>query len=226
MREIVLDTETTGLDANDGHRLVEIACLELSNHIPTGRHFQTYLNPERDVPADAAAVHGLTTAFLADKPRFADVVADFLAFVGDAPLVIHNAEFDLRFLNAELTRAGQPGLDFLRATDTLLLARQKFPGAPLSLDALCKRFAIDNSSREFHGALLDAQLLAEVYLELVGGRQAGLELVAAAAQTSVISAGPRIARPARPHSPSEAELAAHAALVSQLKDPIWLTEAA
>jgi DNA polymerase-3 subunit epsilon len=227
MREIVLDTETTGLDANDGHRLVEVACLELSNHIPTGRQFRTYLNPERDVPADAVAVHGLTTTFLADKPRFADVVEGLLEFLGDAPLVIHNAEFDLRFLNAELARLGRPGFDFFRATDTLQLAKQKFPGAPLSLDALCKRFAIDNSSRDLHGALLDAQLLAEVYLELIGGRQAGLELVAAMAEAgSVIVAGPRIARAPRPHGPSEAELAAHAALVSQIKDPIWLTEAA
>ncbi|HEY7689662.1 MAG TPA: DNA polymerase III subunit epsilon, partial [Dongiaceae bacterium] len=205
-----------------GHRLVEIACLELNNHIPTGRHYQVYLNPERDMPPEAAAVHGLTGEFLADKPRFAEAVEQFLEFIGDAPLVIHNAEFDMRFLNAELARAGRPALDFLRATDTLLLARQKFPGAPVSLDALCKRFAVDNSSRDLHGALLDAQLLAAVYLELIGGRQAGLELVAIKAQSLGSAAeAPRAARPARPHGPTEAELAAHLALVAQLKDPIW-----
>src|SRR5262245_12507327 len=222
MREIVLDTETTGLDPADGHRVVEIACVELSNHIPTGRHFQTYLNPERDMPADASAIHGLTTQFLADKPRFGDIMEKFLEFVGDAPLVIHNAEFDMRFLNAELTRAGRPGLDYTRATDTLLLARQKFPGAPASLDALCKRFAIDNSAREFHGALLDVELLAAVYLELIGGRQAGLELVASRGrQQAVDIVGERRLRPPRAHGASEAELAAHAELVKQLRDPVW-----
>jgi DNA polymerase-3 subunit epsilon len=222
MREIVLDTETTGLDPTDGHRVVEIACLELSNHIPTGRHYQIYLNPERDVPADAAGVHGLTTQFLADKPLFNAVVDEFLEFIGDAPLVIHNAEFDMRFLNAELTRAGKPGLNYTRAVDTLLLARQKFPGAPASLDALCKRFAIDNSARNFHGALLDVELLAGVYLELIGGRQAGLELVASRTRIQALAvAGERQARPPRPHGASEAELAAHAELVKQLNEPIW-----
>jgi DNA polymerase-3 subunit epsilon len=222
MREIVLDTETTGLDPADGHRVVEIACLELSNHIPTGRHYQIYLNPERDVPADAAGVHGLTTQFLADKPLFNAVVDEFLEFIGDAPLVIHNAEFDMRFLNAELTRAGKPGLNYTRAVDTLLLARQKFPGAPASLDALCKRFAIDNSARNFHGALLDVELLAGVYLELIGGRQAGLELVASRTRIQTLAAaGERQARPPRSHGASEAELAAHAELVKQLNEPIW-----
>ncbi len=222
MREIVLDTETTGLDPSDGHRVVEIACLELSNHIPTGRHYQVYLNPERDMPADAAAIHGLTGQFLADKPRFLDVVEKLLEFVGDAPLVIHNAEFDMRFLNAELTRAGKPGLDYTRAVDTLLLARQKFPGAPASLDALCKRFAIDNSARNFHGALLDVELLASVYLELIGGRQAGLELVASRSRAQTLSVvGERQTRPPRPHAASEAELAAHAELLKQLREPIW-----
>jgi len=224
MREIVLDTETTGLDPSNGHRLVEIACLELSNHIPTGRHYQIYLNPDRDVPADVAAIHGLSGEFLADKPRFGDVVEKLLEFLGDAPLVIHNAEFDMRFLNAELTRAGRPGLDFTRAVDTLLLARRKFPGAPISLDALCKRFAVDNSGRQFHGALLDAELLAAVYLELIGGRQAGLELVAAKTQSgSAIVAGLLVTRPARAHQPTEAELAAHGVLVAQLKDPLWIS---
>jgi DNA polymerase-3 subunit epsilon len=222
MREIVLDTETTGLDPADGHRVVEIACLELSNHIPTGRHYQIYLNPERDVPADAAGVHGLTTQFLADKPLFNGVVDEFLEFIGDAPLVIHNAEFDMRFLNAELKRAGKAGLDYTRAVDTLLLARQRFPGAPASLDALCKRFAVDNSARDFHGALLDVELLASVYLELIGGRQAGLELVASRTRVqSLAAAGERPRRPPRPHAASEAERAAHAELLRQLKDPIW-----
>ncbi|MFM9844126.1 MAG: DNA polymerase III subunit epsilon [Dongiaceae bacterium] len=222
MREVVLDTETTGLDPADGHRVVEIACLELGNHIPTGRHYQVYLNPERDMPADAAAIHGLTGQFLADKPRFGDIVEKLLEFVGDAPLVIHNAEFDMRFLNAELTRAGKPGFDYTRAIDTLSLARQKFPGAPASLDALCKRFAIDNSARSFHGALLDVELLASVYLELIGGRQAGLELVASRPQARILSVvGERQLRPPRPHDASAAELAAHAELLKQLKEPIW-----
>jgi DNA polymerase-3 subunit epsilon len=222
MREIVLDTETTGLDPADGHRVVEIACLELSNHIPTGRHYQIYLNPERDMPPEASAIHGLTAQFLADKPRFGEVVEKFLEFVGDAPLVIHNAEFDMRFLNAELTRAGKSGLDYTRAIDTLLLARQKFPGAPASLDALCKRFAIDNSARDFHGALLDVELLASVYLELIGGRQAGLELVASRTRAQTLSvAGERQLRPPRRHDASEAELVAHAELLKQLKEPIW-----
>jgi DNA polymerase-3 subunit epsilon len=222
MREIVLDTETTGLDPADGHRLVEIACLELSNHIPTGRHYQVYLNPERDVPADASAIHGLTSQFLGDKPRFGEIVEKFLEFIGDAPLVIHNAEFDMRFLNAELTRAGKAGLDYTRAVDTLLLARQKFPGAPASLDALCKRLAVDNSARNFHGAMLDVELLASVYLELIGGRQAGLELVASRLRVPALSAaGERRPRPPRPHAASEAELAAHAELLKQIKEPIW-----
>lgn len=222
MREIVLDTETTGLDPANGHRLVEIACLELSNHIPTGRRYQLYLNPDRDVPADAAAVHGLTSEFLADKQRFGDIVEKLLEFIGDAPLVIHNAEFDMRFLNAELTRAGRPGIDFTRAVDTLLLARQKFPGAPVSLDALCKRFAVDNSGRSYHGALLDAELLAAVYLELIGGRQAGLELVAASTRIREAAvAGDRISRSPRLQQPTEAELIAHAALVAQLREPLW-----
>jgi len=222
MREIVLDTETTGLDPADGHRVVELACLELSNHIPTGRHYQVYLNPDRDMPADAAAIHGLTTQFLSDKPRFGEIVEKFVEFIGDAPLVIHNAEFDMRFLNAELTRAGRPGLDYSRATDTLLLARQKFPGAPASLDALCKRFAIDISARNFHGALLDVELLAAVYLELIGGRQAGLELVASRSRAqTLVAVRERQLRPPRDHAASEVEIAAHAELVKQLKEPIW-----
>ena len=181
LREIVLDTETTGLDPASGHRIVEVACLELINHIPSGRRFQRYLNPDRDMPEDAHEVHGLSAAFLADKPRFGDVAAELMAFIDGAPLVIHNAEFDMRFLNAELARLEQPLLASHQAVDTLQIARRKFPGSPASLDALCKRFNIDNSARELHGALLDAELLAEVYLELIGGRQAGFDLVQAEA---------------------------------------------
>jgi DNA polymerase-3 subunit epsilon len=221
MREIVVDTETTGLDPAGGHRIVEIACLELLNHIPTGRHFQCYLNPDRDIPPDAIAIHGLSAEFLTDKPRFAEIVDDLLQFIGDAPLVIHNAEFDLGFLNAELLRLGRPSLPMQAIVDTLQLARQKFPGSPASLDALCRRFTIDNSTRTRHDALLDTELLADVYLELVGGRQAGLELIAATETAAVAVATVRIPRAARPHAPSEAELAAHLLLVAQLKNPIW-----
>jgi DNA polymerase-3 subunit epsilon len=226
MREIVLDTETTGLDPEDGHRVVEIACLELVNHIPTGRHFQRYLNPDRDMPREAESVHGLTSHFLSDKPRFAAVAGEMLEFIGDAALVIHNAEFDLKFLNAELRRLDLPDLSH-RVVDTLALARRKFPGAQASLDALCRRFAIDNSARTKHGALLDTELLAEVYLELVGGRQAGLDLAGfdAAAVVDAVT-GPivtRAMRPPRPHAPTEAEFAAHLALLARIKAPIWLS---
>ena len=223
MREIVLDTETTGLDPASGHRIVEIACLELINHLPSGRKFQSYLNPDRDMPEDALAVHGLTAAFLADKPRFGDIVAELLAFIEGAPLVIHNAEFDMRFLNAELARIEQATLASNQAVDTLMLARRKFPGSPNSLDALCKRFNIDNSARDLHGALLDAELLAEVYLELIGGRQAGFDLVQAearAAAAAAASQGP--SRAPRPHAPTPEELAAHSALLAKLKDPLWM----
>ncbi|HZT17757.1 MAG TPA: DNA polymerase III subunit epsilon [Dongiaceae bacterium] len=222
MREIVLDTETTGLDPTAGHRIVEIGCLELVNHLPSGRHFHRYFNPGRDIPEDAFAVHGLSAAFLAGKPRFAESVEELLAFIDGAPLVIHNAEFDLRFLNAELALLGLPPLDAARSVDTLLLARRKFPGSPCSLDALCRRFNIDNSGRELHGALLDAELLAEVYLELIGGRQAGLDLVQAevlAAAAVAAASGP--VRPPRPHAPSAEELAAHAAMLDRLRQPLW-----
>ena len=222
MREIVLDTETTGLDPASGHRVVEIACLELVNHLPSGRHFQRYLNPDRDMPEDAYEVHGLSAVFLADKPRFHEIVDELLAFIGGAPLVIHNAEFDIRFLNAELTRAGMPALETALAVDTLQMARRKYPGAPASLDALCRRFNIDNSARSLHGALLDAELLAEVYLELIGGRQAGFDLVQAeviAAAAIAAAAGP--ARPPRPHMATPEELIAHTALLDSLKQPLW-----
>jgi DNA polymerase III subunit epsilon len=223
-REIVLDTETTGLDPNAGHRLVEIACVELINHLPSGRTFQRYLNPERDMPSEAFAVHGLSAEFLAGHPVFASVVADLLEFIGDAKLVIHNAEFDLKFVNAELAKLGFPALVARRAVDTVQLARRKFPGAPVSLDALCSRFSIDNSSRVVHGALLDAQLLAEVYLELIGGRQATIELVAGTVSSIGIVAADRPVRPPRPHEPSAEELVAHLALLQQIKTPLWLDQ--
>jgi DNA polymerase-3 subunit epsilon len=222
MREIVLDTETTGIDPGSGHRIIEIAALELLNHIPTGRRFQRYLNPERDVPAEAVAIHGLSSEFLGDKPRFAEIVDDLLRFISDAPLIIHNAEFDVAFLNAELVRLERPALPVHRIVDTLLLARQRFPGAPASLDALCRRFAVDNSARTRHGALLDAELLADVYLELIGGRQAGLELIAGIEIAAAAVAAIRTPRPARPHAATEAELAAHSILVAQLDNPVWL----
>jgi DNA polymerase-3 subunit epsilon len=176
MREVVLDTETTGLDPALGHRVVEVGCVELINHVPSGRSLQLYINPDREMPADAFEVHGLSDAFLADKPRFHEVVDRVLAFLGDSPLVIHNAGFDLRFLNAELAALDLPPIAGARAIDTVQLARAKYPGAPASLDALCRRFAIDASARSKHGALLDAELLAEVYLELIGARQAMLGL--------------------------------------------------
>lgn len=221
MREIVLDTETTGIDPQDGHRVVEIGCVELINHVPTGRVFHRYINPERDMPMEAFAVHGLSTEFLADKPVFAELAAEFLDFIGEATLVIHNAEFDIRFLNAELDRLGLPRLGMDRVVDTLALARKRYPGAPASLDALCRRFEIGNSGRSLHGALLDAQLLAEVYLELLGGRQPTLVLAVETGAGPTVMRRERMYRPPRPHAPTEAELEAHAALVAQLKNPIW-----
>jgi DNA polymerase III subunit epsilon len=188
VREIVLDTETTGLDPFQGHRLVEIGCIELVNRIPSGQSFHRYLNPERDVPAEAAAIHGLSSEFLKDKPFFAEIVDDLVAFIGDAPLVAHNALFDLAFLNAELERAGKTLVQ--RLVDTLLLARRKYPGAPNRLDDLCTRYGVDNSRRTKHGALLDAELLAEVYLELIGARQAQLILVDVGTSAIGAPAGP------------------------------------
>lgn len=227
MRELVVDTETTGLDPLAGDRLVELACVELINHIPTGQTFQTYLNPERDMPPDAFAIHGLSAEFLADKPLFGVAAGKFLEFIAGDPLVIHNAEFDLKFINAELATAGRALLPYTRVVDTLAMARRKFPGSPASLDALCKRYSIDTARREKHGALLDAELLAQVYIELIGGRQPGLELAATAgAGLTTGAAAPgaaskRGARPPRPHMPSAEELAAHEAFVAALADPIW-----
>ncbi len=224
MREIALDTETTGLDPASGPRVVEIGCVELVNHFPSGREFHSYLNPERDMPAGAFEVHGLSAEFLADKPLFAAIADGFLDFIEDASLVIHNAEFDLKFLNAELARLDRPPLERGRTVDTLALARRKFPGAQASLDALCRRFEIDTSARDKHGALLDAQLLASVYLELAGGRQPSLGLAAGASQPAGgtgVSSGDRTPRPPRPHAPSAEESAAHDAFVARLKDPVW-----
>jgi len=221
MREIVLDTETTGLDPAAGHRVVEIACLELVNHLPTGRSYQCYLNPERDMPDDARSVHGLSSEFLADKPKFPEVADAFLAFLGDAPLVIHNAEFDINFLNAELTRAARPTLPPERAIDTLALARRKFPGAQASLDALCKRFEIDASERTYHGALIDCDLLSKVYLELIGGRQARLELAASVSAEHRDYRENRAFRAPRAHRANAEEVEAHAAMVATLKNPLW-----
>ncbi len=223
MREIVLDTETTGLDPAAGHRVVEVACLELAQHMPTGQTFRRYLNPEREMPEEARAVHGLDDAFLAPQPLFAEVVDEFLTFIDDAPLIIHNAQFDLKFLNAELARLNRPPLMSDRAVDTVSMARRRFPGAQASLDALCRRFGIDNTARTLHGALLDCELLAEVYLELRGGRQPGFDLdpakrVAEAAGTQIAA---QAARPARPHAPSPEENAAHEAMLARLKAPIW-----
>jgi len=221
MREIVLDTETTGFDPLTGHRVVEIGCIELLNHIPTGNEFHRYLNPERDMPAEAEAVHGLSSAFLSDKPLFAAVAEDLIAFIGDAPIVAHNASFDMNFINAELRRIGKIALAVERAIDTVTLARRKFPGAQASLDALCRRFQIDTSARGKHGALLDAQLLSKVYLELVGGREPGLALAAAEA-ASAHQAAARVARAPRPHAPTPEELAAHETFVATLKNAIWI----
>jgi DNA polymerase-3 subunit epsilon len=225
MREIVFDTETTGLDPYQGHRLLEIGCIELVNRFPTGQTFHRYLNPERDVPAEALAVHGLSYDFLKSKPVFADIVADLLAFVGEAPLVAHNASFDLGFLNAELERVKQATIPRDRLIDTLLLARRKYPGASNRLDDLCIRFGIDNGHRTKHGALLDAELLAEVYLELIGARQAQLGLVTAAASPIVVSkaAATLKARPF-PLQPrlTDVELLAHRTLVAALgPKAIW-----
>jgi len=222
MREIVLDTETTGLDPASGHRIVEIGCVELINHVATGQNFHRYLNPERDIPEEAQAIHGLSAEFLAKHPPFAAIVDDLLAFLADSPLVIHNADFDMKFLNWELTLLRRPALPRDRALDTVQMARRRFPGAPASLDALCRRFAIDNSARDKHGALLDAELLASVYLELIGGREPGLALSARpTGRDSTRPDQPRAPHPARPHAPSATELAAHAALVDRLPDALW-----
>lgn len=219
MREVVFDTETTGFEPSEGHRIVEIGCVELMDHFPTGRALQFYLNPERDIPIESQRIHGLSAEFLADKALFVHVVDEFLEFLGDAPLVIHNASFDIKFINAELNRLGRKPIPLARAIDTIEIAKRKFPGARYSLDELCKRFGVDLSARTKHGALLDAQLTAEIYLELIGGRQRGLMLAPveiAAHQTT--ESGPKPARQ-RPEPLqariTEAELAAHAIFVAK-----------
>lgn len=222
MREIVLDTETTGLKPEDGHRVVEIGCVELDNLVPTGRAYQQYINPQRPMPEEAAAVHGLTNTFLATFPSFDHVADAFLSFIGDAPLIIHNAAFDVGFLNAELQRLGRPPLPMSRAVDTVKMARERFFGAPANLDALCKRFGIDLTDRALHGALKDSHLLAEVYLELKGGRQPGLGLQAR--RRTATGASGRTRTPRR-IEPTAEEAAAHAAFLDRLSDPLWRRDA-
>ncbi|WP_419903170.1 DNA polymerase III subunit epsilon [Kiloniella sp.] len=230
MREIILDTETTGFKPEEGHRIVEIGCLEVYQNLPTGKSLQLYINPERDMPEGAFKVHGISSEFLADKPLFPEVVDEFLEFIGEDPLVIHNAPFDMKFLNSELKWAGKPALKN-KPIDTVIIARELFPGSPVNLDALCRRFEIDNSSRTYHGALLDCELLAEVYLELRGGRQHGFDLGAnkkgakqAGARSSATGPVPltgKAIREPRPHIVPEEELAAHEAMLELLSDPLW-----
>ncbi len=225
MREIVFDTETTGLDPKGGDRLVEIGCIEMVNRVETGRTFHAYFNPERTMPAAAEAVHGLSDTFLADKPLFAARVEELLAFLGTSPLVAHNAGFDFGFVDAELVRCGLPPLDRSKMIDTVAMARVRHPGAKNSLDALCTRYGIDRSHRTKHGALLDAELLTQVYVELTGGRQIGLELASKGPQdhtrASEVTAALRIYREPRRFDPSPAEIIAHDAFVAKLADPLW-----
>lgn len=227
MREIVFDTETTGLDPKTGDRMVEIGCVELVNLVPTGATFHAYYNPERDMPAGAEAVHGLSAAFLSDKPLFRDTAQEFLDFIGDLPMVAHNAGFDFGFINAELALCERELVSTSRMVDTVALARKRHPGAKLSLDALCSRYGIDRSHRVKHGALLDAELLAQVYVELRGGRQIGLELAADAPQAEVAATiavrqaptGPR--REPRPHSATAQELERHREFMAGIENPLW-----
>ena len=222
-RAVLFDTETTGLEWALGHRVIEVAALELFNDLPTGRHFHAVIDPERTIPDDATRIHGLTSSHVAGKPRFAALADELLTFFGDGKLIAHNAPFDFGFLNAELDRVRQPPLAPARMIDTLALAKARFPGMPNSLDALCRRFAIDLSARTTHNALLDCRLLAEVYVELTGGRQRGLSLATAKTPAAVAVYAHTGPRDPRPIVPSEAELAAHAALLGRLKDPVWLS---
>jgi len=229
MREIIFDTETTGFDPKTGDRMVEIGCIEMINRVTTGRTFHAYFNPCRPMPAEAEAVHGLSDAFLADKPLFSALVHDLLAFIEDSPMIAHNAGFDFNFINAELAMCDLPPVCRSRMVDTVALAKIRHPGAKLSLDALCTRYGIDRSHRTKHGALLDAELLAQVYVELRGGRQIGLELVADAVagtivggtQSTIMIRRERVFRQPRPHAPSAEELAAHAAFLATLDTPLW-----
>lgn len=229
MREIVFDTETTGLDPRTGDRMVEIGCIELVNLVPTGQTFHAYFNPERDMPAGAEQVHGLSAAFLADKPLFRDTLDALLEFIGDSPMIAHNAGFDFAFLNAEITLCARDPVCMSRMVDTVAIAKKRHPGAKLSLDALCTRYGIDRSHRVKHGALLDAELLAQLYVELRGGRQIGLELAAEVAANAVTASPVAVIRPigphrsARPHAASEEELARHAGFVAKIKDALWGT---
>ena len=226
MREIVFDTETTGLSPAGGDRIVEIGCIEMFGRVETGRHFHCYFNPERSMPSEAEAVHGLGDTFLSDKPLFADKAEDLLAFIGESPLVAHNASFDFGFLNHELGRCGRTAVCMSRMVDTLVMARSRHPGAKHSLDALCSRYGVDRSQRVKHGALLDAQLLAQVYIELTGGRQIGLGLIADQPELgSVATPGEVLAerhvRPARAHGPTDAELERHRLFLAKIVSPLW-----
>ncbi|WP_404479544.1 DNA polymerase III subunit epsilon [Novosphingobium sp. BL-52-GroH] len=225
MREIIFDTETTGFDPKNGDRMVEIGCIEMVNRVTTGRTFHAYFNPERSMPAEAEAVHGLSDTFLADKPLFAASAQDFLDFIEDSPMIAHNAGFDFNFINAELAMCGMPIVKLDRMVDTVALAKVRHPGAKLSLDALCSRYGIDRSHRTKHGALLDAELLAQVYVELRGGRQIGLELVAETTkivtEIKVLTTKDRIFRQPRPHAATEEELVAHAAFLKSVDTPLW-----
>lgn len=218
-RELIFDTETTGFDPLTGDRLIEIGLVEMVNKSLTGSTYHVYVNPERDVPESAFKIHGLSTEFLKDKPVFSDIMDEFIDYVGDdSVLVAHNAEFDMRFINWELENAGKPIIHPKRFIDTLAIARTKFPGAANSLDALCKRFAVNNTHRTLHGALLDAEILADVYIELLGGRQAGLDL---SVEKSVAPTGPKKERPKRSFPVSDDELTAHKEFVQTLSDPVW-----
>ena len=220
LREIVLDTETTGLDPASGHKIVEIGCIELINHMPTENNFHQYINPERDMPEEAFAVHGLSEEFLAKQPVFAEIAEKFIEYIGDAPLIIHNARFDMGYLNAELAACGLAELDMARSLDTVTMARRKFPGARVSLDALCQKFEIDNSDRTLHGALLDARLLSDVYLELIGGRQPEMALKSDTKDDSEM-VDVRNFREPRPHAATPEELETHAEFLKTIKDPLW-----
>lgn len=224
MREIIFDTETTGLSPQSGHRVVEIGCVEMVHKLRTGNTFHEYINPLRDMPKEAEAVHGISGDFLLDKPVFSDIIGPLTEFIGeDSVLVAHNASFDMRFLNYELTQQGHAAISDARVIDTLLIARNKFPGSPASLDALCRRFDVDLSARSKHGALLDAELLAEVYIELCGGKQVGIDFHSQEDQQthSHESTAPRSTLKAREHAISEEELAAHQQLISTLSEAIW-----
>ena len=230
--EIVLDTETTGMDPEEGHRVIEIGCVELEGHIPTGRTLQLYINPEREIPPEATNVHGITNDFVADKPTFIEVYSEFIDFIGQGKLVIHNAEFDMKFINHHLQEVGHKPIAWKNVIDTLAMARKKFPGSPANLDALCRRFDIDNTERTYHGALLDSELLAEVYLELLGGRQHGLGLSDDTKSGDGDNGGKAQIKTSRPfrkprdHKASAEEVATHKEMLEKLDDALWLKDSA